>query len=183
MPSSETSRIIRTGNRSTCPNAPRGSQMHVSGDAREYINQLPPRGSKDFPVGTILLKTMLRENGKQDIFAMVKRGAGYNPKGALGWEWFELSRRADDSLAIVWRGLNPPDGHGYGGVPTGGCNGLSSTRNRERFRTRERAYVFEAVSRRRTLASKIAVRIFGTRGDGAAQALRTVQPNPTRSHG
>lgn len=53
---------------------------------------------------------------------MVKRGAGYNAKGSPGWEWFELRPRVDKSLGIVWRGINPPDGEGYGRDVSGGCN-------------------------------------------------------------
>jgi len=108
---------------------------HAAGDAHEYINQFPPAGSRAFPVGTILVKTMKSERrsadagaaeaakaGGTDVFAMVKRGAGYNAKGSPGWEWFELRPRADKSLAIVWRGINPPDGEGYGRDVGGGCN-------------------------------------------------------------
>ncbi|HEY0466535.1 MAG TPA: cytochrome P460 family protein [Polyangiaceae bacterium] len=109
---------------------------HASGDAHEYINQLPPAGSHSFPVGTILVKTMKSERRAAnagaggaapapgtDVFAMVKRGAGYNAKGTPGWEWFELRPRADATLGIVWRGINPPDGEGYGrDVSGGGCN-------------------------------------------------------------
>ncbi|MET0790655.1 MAG: cytochrome P460 family protein [Polyangiaceae bacterium] len=108
---------------------------HAAGDAHEYINQLPPAGSHTFPVGTILVKTMKSERratdagvggaaagGGTDVFAMVKRGAGYNAKGTPGWEWFELRPRSDDTLGIVWRGINPPDGEGYGRDVTGGCN-------------------------------------------------------------
>lgn len=108
---------------------------HAAGDAHEYINQLPPAGSRTFPVGTILVKTMKSEPrspgaggagaakaGGTDVFAMVKRGAGYNAKGSPGWEWFELRPRPDKSLGIVWRGINPPDGEGYGRDVSGGCN-------------------------------------------------------------
>lgn len=104
---------------------------HAAGDAHEYINQVPPAGSHTFPVGTILVKTMKSEKRRTDagaaadgtdVFAMVKRGAGYNSKGSPGWEWFELRPRADKSLGIVWRGVNPPDGEGYGRDVTGGCN-------------------------------------------------------------
>jgi hypothetical protein len=113
---------------------------HAAGDAHEYINQLPPAGSRTFPVGTILVKTMKSERrasdagtgagagggtaaGARDVFAMVKRGAGYNAKGSPGWEWFELRPRSDTTLGIVWRGVNPPDGEGYGrDVSDGGCN-------------------------------------------------------------
>lgn len=110
------------------------SEAHAAGFAHEYVSQLPEAGAKSFPVGTMLVKTVKREpkptaNGGAalekgpDIFAMVKRGGGYNPNGSIGWEWFELRRRDDDSLGIVWRGVNPPSGEGYGGDPLGGCNG------------------------------------------------------------
>jgi len=110
---------------------------HAAGDAHEYINQVPAAGSHTFPVGTILVKTMKSEPrpagggggggrggsaGGTDVFAMVKRGAGYNAKGSPGWEWFELRPRVDKSLGIVWRGINPPDGEGYGRDVSGGCN-------------------------------------------------------------
>jgi len=104
---------------------------HSAEDAHEFINQLPPAGAHTFPVGTILVKTMksqrpaaaagAAERGT-DIFAMVKRGGGYNAKGTRGWEWFELRPRADKSLGIVWRGVNPPAGEGYGREVSGGCN-------------------------------------------------------------
>ena len=113
---------------------PAVSETHASGDAHEYVSHLPAPGSKEFPVGTILVKTVKSNHPPQggteakaandtDIFAMVKRGGGYNRRGALGWEWFELRRRGDDTLGIVWRGVNPPSGEGYGGDPLGGCNG------------------------------------------------------------
>jgi hypothetical protein len=110
---------------------------HAAGEAHEYINQMPPAGAKTFPVGTILVKTVKAQpkaEGKADaagepehdprthVFAMVKRGAGYNHSGSPGWEWFELRRREDDSLGIVWRGINPPNSEGYLGDPAGGCN-------------------------------------------------------------
>lgn len=101
-------------------------QAHAAGDAHEYINHLPEAGSNTFPVGTILVKTVRKTgDGKKplDVFAMVKRGGGYNAQGSPGWEWFELRPRADASLGIVWRGINPPDGEGYGRDVKDGCNG------------------------------------------------------------
>jgi len=112
---------------------PASGSVHAADDAHEFINRLPPAGSRAFPVGTIVVKTMksakapadagASTGGGTDIFAMVKRGAGYNEKGTPGWEWFELRPRADQSLGIVWRGVNPPDGEGYGREVKGGCNG------------------------------------------------------------
>lgn len=125
---------------------PAQGDAHGAGDAQEYINQLPPAGSRSFPAGTILVKTMKSERRPAaagagggapvdgtDVFAMVKRGAGYNPKGSAGWEWFELRVRADRSFGIVWRGVNPPDGEGYGRDASGGCNSCHQQASKNDF--------------------------------------------------
>ena len=108
----------------TGPASPQGI-THVAGRRLVHVNMRPPAGTGEqrFPVGTILIKEILdgAEEGHR-IFAMVKRGGGYNARGAQGWEWFELAARPDDSLAIVWRGINAPKGEEYGGDPQGGCN-------------------------------------------------------------
>jgi len=95
--------------------------VHAAGPRTEYIKALPPKGSTSFPVGTLIVKTL--ETGDRQIFAMVKRGAGYNAGGAIGWEWFELKEADDGTVAIIWRGVGPPSGEKYGGDPSGGCNG------------------------------------------------------------
>ena len=64
--------------------------------------------SVEYPTGTILVKTM--ESGAPDtwrIFAMVKRGAGYNSEGARGWEFFELKIDAQNQVSISARGVRP----------------------------------------------------------------------------
>jgi Cytochrome P460 len=96
---------------------------HVAGKRREFINQRPGAGSRNFPVGTMLVKEILTgaQEGHQ-LFAMVKRGGGYNSDGAPGWEWFELREREDRTIGVVWRGINAPKGEHYGGDPMGGCN-------------------------------------------------------------
>lgn len=109
------------------------ASTHTSPDAHEYINRLPEAGAKEFPVGTILVKSSQKPGEKLDIFAMVKRGPGYNANGAPGWEWFELSQRPDQSFGILWRGMNPPDGQGYGGLPAGGCNGCHESARKNDF--------------------------------------------------
>jgi len=104
------------------PDRPEQGNTHVAGETHEYINTPTEPGAKEFPVGTIFVKTV-ESTKKSDIFGMVKRGAGYNASGASGWEWFGLRARPDGSVAIVWRGVNAPDGETYGGDPLGGCNG------------------------------------------------------------
>ena len=89
----------------------------VLGPRTQCLNRLPPPGSSEFPVGAIIVEA--RESGAMHILAGVKRGGGYNAGGARGWEWFEL---VENPVAIVWRGVGPPNGETYGGDPDGGCN-------------------------------------------------------------
>ncbi len=81
-----------------------------------YINEPPPPGTTEYPVGTIIVEA--RETEPISIFAKVKRGGGYNRGGARDWEWFEI---VENPVTIVWRGLGPPNGESYGGDPNA-CN-------------------------------------------------------------
>lgn len=99
------------------------ASTHLTGKRVVFINKKPPPGSTTFPVGTIIVK-QLEENpdGEIQVFAMVKRGGGYNSKGATDWEWFELQDLDDEKVKIVWHGVGPPVGEKYAGDPNGGCN-------------------------------------------------------------
>ena len=81
-------------------------------------------GATTFPLGTIIVKQT--DPGVVDppqIFAMVKRGGGFNATGARDWEWFELESYDDGTVSIVWHGFGPPAGtEKYGGDGTV-CNG------------------------------------------------------------
>src|SRR5262245_10984882 len=69
---------------------------HLKGMRTDFINRRPPRGATGFAVGTIIVKEVIPdESTDRQMFAAVKRGGGYNPDGAVGWEWFELGVRAD----------------------------------------------------------------------------------------
>jgi len=80
-----------------------------------YVSTRPPPGTRRWPVGTILVKSI--ENGEPSgwvIHAMVKRGVPFNRDGAIGWEFFELAfAPGADAPHVVWRGTGPPSGHGY----------------------------------------------------------------------
>lgn len=105
------------------PEDPEGAVVHLAGKRTEYLNKRPPPGATTFPTGTIIVKEMDGDLETRQIFAMVKRGGDFNPTGAKGWEWFELTNKADGiGVNIVWRGVGPPDGERYGGAPTGACN-------------------------------------------------------------
>jgi hypothetical protein len=92
----------------------------VLGPRTQYINQRPGHGQHTFPVGTVIVEA--RESGTRPIFAAVKRGAGYNPRGALDWEWFELAEQKSGVVEVVWRGLGPPAGQTYGATGASTCN-------------------------------------------------------------
>jgi hypothetical protein len=102
------------------PPASSGYDPVVLGPREQYINHVPPHGSSEFPVGTIIVEN--RESGK--IFASVKRGGNFNSTGAVNWEWFELTDdpTMNPQVQIFWRGFGPPMGDTYGGDVTGGCN-------------------------------------------------------------
>ena len=106
-----------------------GDTGHTSGSRTVYLNAAPPEGSESFPVGTILLKTIVYDGG-MDIHARAKRGGGFNADGAPGWEWFELIL-SDGVPVIKWRGETAPSGEVYQSLPgstdsadtiTGDCN-------------------------------------------------------------
>lgn len=98
-----------------------GGLIH-NGPLTVYWKQAPPPGSTSFPLGTIIVKeTDDADITARQVFAMVKRGEGFNAAGASGWEWFELRNVDLDSDSIVWRGVGPPAGERYGGNPAT-CN-------------------------------------------------------------
>ncbi len=97
-------------------------ETHLAGSNRTYVNALPVAPTDRFPAGTIMVKDAMTDAGPRRLFAMVKRGGGFNSTGAKGWEWFELEERGDGSVGIAWRGLGAPQGEEYGGDPSGTCN-------------------------------------------------------------
>jgi hypothetical protein len=90
----------------------------VAGARTLYVNKLPPKGSRTYPIGTIIVE--VHDDGDARIFARVKRGGGFNSDGALDWEWFELAEE-NGKVLVNWRGFGPPVGESYGGDKTG-CN-------------------------------------------------------------
>ncbi len=95
---------------------------HTAGPRTEYINEMPPTGSRSFPTGTIIVKEIYASNPANDqLLAMVKRGCDFNSAGAVGWEWLDLSETATGA-DIVWRGSQPPAGSTYAGQSIS-CNG------------------------------------------------------------
>lgn len=113
---------------------------HPAGPRYGYLKQ--KTGDKQYPVGSLIVKTVERGTTPQDwdVFAMAKRGAGFNSGGAAGWEFFVLRINADDVPVIFSRGTNPfdapPDGggagHGYSdpsgsGITCNRCHGIPGT--------------------------------------------------------
>jgi hypothetical protein len=107
-----------TWDHSSIDNTTPAGSTHVSGKRTVYINHEPAADATTFPVGTVIVKRT-ELDGK--LFARVKRGGNFNPKGAIGWEWFELTEGAT-GVKVKWRGVGPPKGEMYGGDPNAGCN-------------------------------------------------------------
>src|SRR5678816_722926 len=84
-----------------------------SGDAVGYLNHRTQASA--YPTGTMIVKAFLPS---WELFAMAKRGGGFNAKGALGWEFFRL-KLVNDTPVIVSRGIFAWDPDGDGGVGYG----------------------------------------------------------------
>jgi hypothetical protein len=88
---------------------------HPTGRRVLHVNKLPAPNESEFPVGTIIAKTV--QSGAPTewlVHAMVKRGGEYNVRGARAWEWFELKLNSERVPILVWRGEVPPNGERYG---------------------------------------------------------------------
>ncbi len=119
------------------------NNVHSSGPRDVYINQCPPAGATEFPVGTIILK-VINQPGQpgqpepglegKSVFAQVKHGCGYNAQGAPGWEWYDLKTSLNglqpgDPVEIVWSNFQAPLNM-YGATGIAGqnqCNDCHST--------------------------------------------------------
>jgi hypothetical protein len=101
-----------------------GDGLHGVGPLRVYWNEAPPHGSQAFPVGTIIVKeTEEADVTQRTVFAMVKRGGGFNTGGAVGWDWYSLQDNVDGTVTILWGGVAPPPGQTYANQAIGDCNG------------------------------------------------------------
>lgn len=91
-----------------------------------YANRPPPAAGERYPVGTILVHTVevTDDPTTWEVFAMAKRGGGYNASGARDWEYFRLGFARGNVPVIVSRGFAPTDSGSYGaGMGAGaGCN-------------------------------------------------------------
>lgn len=99
--------------------------VHTDATLTAYINKVPPKGSTEFPVGTIIVKSAVGGStpANNRVFAGVKRGGDFNANGSLNWEWFELLNTEQETPTIGWRGVGPPSSADvYGGDPAL-CNG------------------------------------------------------------
>jgi len=92
--------------------------VDLTGPRTVYINELPPHGATEFPVGTIIVKVVEPDATPQDweMFGLVKRGGGYDEEGAPNWEWFGLGIDTAGHVVIEWRGTGPPPDASYGSL-------------------------------------------------------------------
>jgi hypothetical protein len=126
---------------------------HPIGPRYGFVKQVLQPGEKTYPIGDIIVKTIETPPSPSpspwpspvpeqqwDIFAMAKRGGGFNAEGAKNWEYFTLHINPDGVPVILARGIDASDvpggsGHGYVGV-TGNiirCNGCHGDPNVAKF--------------------------------------------------
>ena len=93
-----------------------------------YPNRPPPPAGEPYAVGTILVHAIEQTDDPAtwELFAMAKRGSGFNAAGAVGWEFFHLVFSARGVPVIAARGVNPNVLRTYAGVGPvtqgSGCN-------------------------------------------------------------
>ena len=115
---------------------------HPDGPRVGFLNKKPPHGSITYPVGSIIVKEVQATAANGDftqwpLFAMAKRGGGYDSAAAKDWEWFLLSFTKNRIPVIVDRGLAPtsnPDGGDFYMNATGAglrCNYCHAALNTE----------------------------------------------------
>jgi hypothetical protein len=111
---------------------------HPPGPRFGYVSRDAGKGAMAYPLGTIIVKTVEPTAAPEtwELFAMAKRGGGFNAEGARDWEFFRL-RWVAGAPHILSRGLNAIDpeadgGGGYtgnlGDVFAGLCNGCHGTK-------------------------------------------------------
>jgi len=110
-----------------------GENDNVTGPRVGFRRQRPTKTG--YPVGSILVKTIEPSDDATQwlVFAMAKRGGGFNPAGAIGWEFFTIFMTSGGQPVVRSRGENPsdatPGAHGYpagdGTMPT--CNRCHGT--------------------------------------------------------
>jgi hypothetical protein len=116
----------------TLPPNPLSQLVDPVGAHVGYLNRRPAPGTSSYPVGTILVKAIQRDSAPEtwELFGMAKRGGGFNPDGATGWEYFLLRIGPTGNPYVTSRGLAPRDdgfdgGNGASYSPggaAGGCN-------------------------------------------------------------
>ena len=111
---------------------------HPPGPRYGYLSHAAPKGATAYPVGTMIVKTIEPLDmpaTSWEVFAMAKRGGGFNPEGAKDWEFFRIKIEGD-TPHITSRGLtaiDPDDGGaGYfdqlGNAFINMCNGCHGTK-------------------------------------------------------
>lgn len=123
----------------TLPHQPLADLTEPMGPRVAFLNKRPPKGASEYPVGTIIVKE-IQDQPDADTwprFAIAKRGGGFNPDGAAGWEFFLLRLDTQGNLYITSRGLAPSDtGFDGGGdqyTPAGAAGGCNICHGQSEF--------------------------------------------------
>lgn len=108
---------------------------HPMGRQVLYVSRALPTGATRFEDRTIIIREIQADPDptKWDLFAMARRGGGYNAMGALDWEFFILSLDSQGAPHIVSRGISPNETssspyHPGEGITCNTCHGGEEAR-------------------------------------------------------
>lgn len=108
---------------------------HPMGLQTLYVSRALPMGATRFEDRTIIVREIQSDPDptKWDLFAMARRGGGYNASGAIDWEFFILSLDSQGAPHIISRGISPDETssspyHPGEGVNCNTCHGGAEAR-------------------------------------------------------
>jgi hypothetical protein len=108
---------------------------HPAGRQVLYVSAPLAPGAARYADRTIIVREIQADpdRTKWDLFAMVRRGGGYNQSGAIDWEFFILSLDATGAPHVVSRGISPAETgaspyHPGEGITCNTCHGNEDAR-------------------------------------------------------
>ncbi len=108
---------------------------HPMGQQVLFASRPLPVGATRFEDRTIIIREIRSDPDptKWDLFAMARRGGGYNASGAVDWEFFILSLDSQGVPHIVSRGISPSETstspyHPGEGITCNTCHGNDDAR-------------------------------------------------------
>jgi hypothetical protein len=108
---------------------------HPPGRQTLYVSRPLAPGAARYEDRAIIVREIQSDpdRTKWDLFAMARRGGGYNASGSLDWEFFILSLDSQGVPHVVARGISPAESgptpyHPGEGVTCNTCHGNEDAR-------------------------------------------------------